>query len=74
MSERRRIPDPRGSLEPPRRDPPTAVGTLTPPPPPPPVPRRGGRTRPRPFLLDILRRIAVIPLDLADRLASVIKR
>jgi hypothetical protein len=74
MSERRRIPDPHGSLEPPRRDPPTAVGTLTPPPPPPPFHRRGGRTPARSRLLDLFRRLAVIPLDLADRLVSAIKR
>lgn len=73
MSERRHIPDPHGSLEPPRRYPPTAVGTLTPPPPPP-IHRREGRTRARSRLLDLLRRLVVIPLDLADRIASTITR
>ena len=60
-------PDPHGSLGPPDRHPPTAVGTATPPPPRPPRPavtraRRG-----------LFRRAVDGALDVADRLADALR-
>jgi hypothetical protein len=63
------LPEPRGSLPPPVRHPPTAVGLATPPPPAP-IPSVSGR-RPRGSpLVRFLRRLAMIPLDLADGLVD----
>lgn len=72
MDKRKPIPDARGGRKPPDKQPPTAVGTLTPPPPSP-VPRGVQRFRRESGLLHLLRRLAAIPLDLADRLAAALK-
>jgi hypothetical protein len=59
MRELRPVPDPSGALQPPRRDPPTAVGVETPEPEPQPRQRArfAGLWAPRPSLLpDLLQR------------------
>jgi len=60
-------PDPHGSLGPPDRHPPTAVGTATPPPPRPPRPPVSRARRGR------LRRVVDGALDLVDRLADSVR-
>lgn len=68
MAEFLPIPDPRGSLEPPRRNPPTAIGVATPDPERPYLGsgRSGGRAG--------WRDLAVRLLELADRLGDSIRR
>lgn len=65
------VPEPGGSLRPPIRYPPTAVGVATPPPPQPPVASRSERRR-APGLFRFLRRLASVPLALADLLAEAL--
>jgi hypothetical protein len=60
-------PDPRGSLGPPDRHPPTAVGTATPPPPRPPAAPGAHRRH------GLLRRAVDGALDLVDRLADLVR-
>lgn len=65
------IPEPSGSLRPPVRHPPTAVGLATPPAPDPSVPHQQRSNSP---LLRFVRRLAMVPMDLADWLATSILR
>jgi hypothetical protein len=64
------IPQPAGSLDPPRRQPPTAVATLTPEPPP--MHRRGYHGPARTGLLGTLRSLILKGMDVADDLAAVL--
>ena len=62
------LPEPSGSLRPPVRLPPTAVGLATPPPPAP-IPS-SSRKRGESALMRLLRHLAMVPFDLADLLAA----
>lgn len=66
MREFRPIPDPSGSLQPPNRRPPTAVGAETPEPELPPRPRAEPRRRPRrrPKLEAVLDVVLGIPVEI----------
>lgn len=66
MREFRPIPDPSGSLQPPNRRPPTAVGAETPEPELPPRPRPAPRRRPQkhPRLEAVLDVVLGIPLEI----------
>ena len=72
MSTRDPLPEPRGSLRPPVRHPPTAVGIATPPPSPEPMGVGLARRR-EPALIRFLRRLACVPLDLADALVDTVR-
>ena len=62
------LPEPRGSLVPPVRRPPTAIATATPEPPRPPVVRRS--TRRGPAFLRAMRDAMNVVLDVADDVAD----
>lgn len=64
-------PEPSGSLIPPIRRPPTAVGLATPPAP---EHSRAPQRRAEPRLLRFIRRLAIIPLELADALVGAMRR
>lgn len=71
MTPRKPKPEPSGSRRPPVRHPPTALATETPPPPPrPSLVRRKTESG----LIRFLRRLALVPLDMADSVAAAILR
>lgn len=69
MAEFAPIPDPSGAMDPPRRNPPTAVGAPAFDPAPSPFDRPWARRRP-----SLIRQLAVAALEVADEVAGALKR